>query len=417
MSEPRSAPIGANVPTPPKGPGLSEPGFSSVLILGGILVALNLFVLGMAWATVNQGRWHAQEQAVVNATNLAQVLQQNLEADIRAIDLGLFAVKREIAREQAAGGISPVHLNAYIQNLFALYPTLDAIRTANAQGEIDCGIGVLPGDRASIRDRDYFQTLKLDLAAGLVISKPVLGRISHKWVIILARRIDAPNGTFGGVVYGVITLDSFTQMLAKVDPGPQGSVVLRDGDLGLVARYPYLTGISDKIGDKRLTQLFQSLWNSGKHSGTYMIQAASDGVERTFSYRQVGPHPLLLNVGLASNDYLAQWRREARKTWAFSGLFCLLSTLLGSFLLRAWYRERQHRLQQLSHALEEVKALSGLLPICSSCKKIRDDRGYWNQIEAYIQARTEAQFTHGICPECARQFFPDHFERKTTPGT
>jgi len=61
--------------------------------------------------------------------------------------------------------------------------------------------------------------------------------------------------------------------------------------------------------------------------------------------------------------------------------------------------------------MKEVEALSGLLPICGSCKKIRDDQGYWNQIEAYIQARTEAQFTHGICPDCARDFYPAHFQK------
>jgi len=53
----------------------------------------------------------------------------------------------------------------------------------------------------------------------------------------------------------------------------------------------------------------------------------------------------------------------------------------------------------------KVKTLRGLLPICSHCKKIRDDKGYWNQIEKYIHEHSEADFTHGICPECAKKFF------------
>jgi hypothetical protein len=57
-----------------------------------------------------------------------------------------------------------------------------------------------------------------------------------------------------------------------------------------------------------------------------------------------------------------------------------------------------------------VKTLSGLLPICSSCKKIRDDKGYWNRLETYIETRTEADFTHGICPDCARKLYPEDFE-------
>ena len=55
-------------------------------------------------------------------------------------------------------------------------------------------------------------------------------------------------------------------------------------------------------------------------------------------------------------------------------------------------------------ALAKVKTLSGLLPICSACKKIRDDQGYWSQVEGYIQEHTDARFTHSYCPECARKF-------------
>jgi len=54
----------------------------------------------------------------------------------------------------------------------------------------------------------------------------------------------------------------------------------------------------------------------------------------------------------------------------------------------------------------EVKTLSGLLPICAACKKIRDDQGYWNQIETYVKAHSEADFSHSICPECAKRLYP-----------
>ncbi|GAB4347452.1 MAG: hypothetical protein Kow0089_24920 [Desulfobulbaceae bacterium] len=63
--------------------------------------------------------------------------------------------------------------------------------------------------------------------------------------------------------------------------------------------------------------------------------------------------------------------------------------------------------QALQEALAEVRTLSGFLPICASCKKIRDDRGYWNQIEAYIREHSDAEFSHGLCPECAQKLYPD----------
>jgi PAS domain S-box-containing protein len=68
--------------------------------------------------------------------------------------------------------------------------------------------------------------------------------------------------------------------------------------------------------------------------------------------------------------------------------------------------ERARLIDELKDALANVRQLSGFLPICASCKKIRDDRGYWNQIEAYIRDHSEAEFSHGICPECAARLYP-----------
>jgi two-component system, response regulator PdtaR len=72
--------------------------------------------------------------------------------------------------------------------------------------------------------------------------------------------------------------------------------------------------------------------------------------------------------------------------------------------LRRRARELDKRVQE---AIGELKVLSGLLPICAWCKKIRDDRGYWSKIEAYLGARTEAQFTHGICPDCTEKMLAE----------
>jgi len=68
-------------------------------------------------------------------------------------------------------------------------------------------------------------------------------------------------------------------------------------------------------------------------------------------------------------------------------------------------REREHLITNLKQALAEIKTLRGILPICATCKKIRDDKGHWNQIEAYIRTHSEVEFTHGICPECQGEYF------------
>ncbi|MGD9730706.1 MAG: hypothetical protein AB7U45_00880 [Desulfamplus sp.] len=64
--------------------------------------------------------------------------------------------------------------------------------------------------------------------------------------------------------------------------------------------------------------------------------------------------------------------------------------------------------ENLEHALTEIKTLSGLLPICMHCKSIRDDKGYWQQMEEYIQSHSEAQFSHSICQSCAKKYYPDY---------
>jgi hypothetical protein len=73
-------------------------------------------------------------------------------------------------------------------------------------------------------------------------------------------------------------------------------------------------------------------------------------------------------------------------------------------------QEREQLIEALQEALANIKTLRGLLPICASCKKIRDDSGYWSQIEAYVQAHSDAVFSHGICPDCARRLYGDIFE-------
>jgi len=67
-------------------------------------------------------------------------------------------------------------------------------------------------------------------------------------------------------------------------------------------------------------------------------------------------------------------------------------------------RERENLIFELKEALKKVKTLSGMFPICSSCKKIRDDKGYWNQIESYVRDHSEAEFSHSLCPDCVKNF-------------
>ena len=115
---------------------------------------------------------------------------------------------------------------------------------------------------------------------------------------------------------------------------------------------------------------------------------------------------------------------NAEQVWRWTlwiGGAVLLGFLVFFFWNRSLHREiderkrveaeREELIVELKQALSEVKQLSGLLPICSNCKKIRDDTGYWGQVEEYITKHSDAKFSHGICPDCMRELYPDMVDK------
>ena len=102
-------------------------------------------------------------------------------------------------------------------------------------------------------------------------------------------------------------------------------------------------------------------------------------------------HPLeIARERLSSVAAAHTWNAAARLVYFLSFAFLL-----------SYIRE------QLRQSKEEVKRLSGLLPICASCKKIRNDKGYWQEIESYLHSHSDTKFSHGICPECAKKLYPE----------
>jgi hypothetical protein len=101
---------------------------------------------------------------------------------------------------------------------------------------------------------------------------------------------------------------------------------------------------------------------------------------------------------------------QTRWFHALAGLSLVLLIAAVPLLRVRQLRQRARELdKRVQEAIGEVKVLSGLLPICAWCKQIRDDRGYWSKIEAYLSARTDAKFTHGICPDCKKKLHEDTF--------
>ncbi len=93
-------------------------------------------------------------------------------------------------------------------------------------------------------------------------------------------------------------------------------------------------------------------------------------------------------------------------------IFLLFLLNINRIHLKKVHLEKSEMVEKLQSTLEDVKQLKGILPICAKCKKIRDDKGYWKQIESYISKHTEADFSHSICPECTEILYPDFYAKK-----
>lgn len=137
------------------------------------------------------------------------------------------------------------------------------------------------------------------------------------------------------------------------------------------------------------------------------LKGEMDGIETADMVRTEYGIPVVYLTAYANPDVL----ERAKITGAFGYLIKPFTDReLHAAIEMAIYnhqmnKEREKLIQDLEAALAQVRTLKGMLPICSSCKKIRDDKGYWNQIEEYIAAHSHAEFSHGICPDCMEDLY------------
>jgi type II secretory pathway pseudopilin PulG len=181
---------------------------------------------------------------------------------------------------------------------------------------------------------------------------------------------------------------------------------------------------------------FSSLSGSEIINAGFRSHESRDEIISTYQIRGLPYHIAVMHT---KKDLLKKWNRETKRDIFIIGITFIiaLGTILLGFRQRQKRKKAESRLLQyqlnlqntvekrteelnltnrdlvqknedLEKALAEVKTLSGLLPICSHCKKIRDDKGYWNQIESYIQKHSEAEFSHGICQECAKKYYSNY---------
>jgi len=307
-------------------------------LIAGVLM-INLLIIGLTCYSLYSSWQQCLKRIETTSENLARALELSIDGIFDKINIALLAVKYEAERELVNGGITLPAINDYIAKQRGNITEIDNLRIADAKGDILYGVFQKSVAPANIADREYFIKLRDNPQAGLFIAKPLFGRVSNKWIIIIARRVNNPDGSFAGVAHGNISLDFFQKHFASFSLGNHDVITLRGSDLGLIARNPEAKGIG--IGNRTISKEFRQLIQKGHDSGTYTNPGSIDAVQRIFSYRKITDYPLYINVGLAIADYRKEWLHNSLKMLFLAACVAVVTLVSSRIVVRKWEQGRK----------------------------------------------------------------------------
>ena len=323
------------------------------------LIAINGIVAAVAWSSLSNSRNKYEENAAVSTQGLSKFVVGHLDAEYDRADQALQVVADEFDRETAAGKPSAVAMNALIRRQLSLHPSLASLRITDAQGDTIFGYeGLRPPAGSNISERAYFIELRENRNSGLVVSEPVLGKITGKWGIPLARRLNDRQGEFAGIIFSFLEVQAIQSRLVMLSPGGDASIVVRDARAGLIARFPtQVADHSEGVGSTTLTPGLVQALSSNAVAGSYFeTPDHADGAPWIYSYLRHAHYPFYVQTGLARDSYLGAWYGEVKATCAIALAFGLTTCLGAGLLLGAWgRRERtENKLRQERSRLREV---------------------------------------------------------------
>ena len=252
------------------------------------VVLVNLFIYLLVGVSIYRSRQQYERQAALTTQNLAHSLEITISDFLEKMDISLFAIKNEAERELAGGGINEKLLNAYIRRENTVIPIFEQMWVADRNGNVRYGTSLPTDQTVNIADREYFQRLRENPEPGLVISKPVIGRITKTWSILVTKRINNPDGSFAGLALGSLRfVDYFDRLFSELNVGKQGIISLRDEELGLIDEYPKTAGSGGQVGYKIVSTVTRDMIRAHPDFATYNTVVARDGIERTVSYKKI----------------------------------------------------------------------------------------------------------------------------------
>ncbi len=303
----------------------------------GVLL-INGLVFYFTLSNLQQSRRQAFERVSITTDNLAHLLEQNIVATSNMVDLALREIIDELEVELRHGRFEEAAINRHLVAGASRLPMVEAIRVTDAEGRLRWGKGVHPAVAQSYADREFFQEHRRNAQSGLLVTRPVFGKVSQQWTIAFTRSYHYPDGRFAGVISAALPVTSFAGQLSQLQLGRRGAAVLRADDLGLIARYPEVAGPRGEVGNKVVSPEFQALLFSGKASGSFHTRLSPDGVERIYAFRRLAGMPIAVSVGLSVDEYLDSWQHDWTKTGWLLFAFLLLTSGAAALLSFFWQR-------------------------------------------------------------------------------
>jgi PAS domain S-box-containing protein len=306
---------------------------SRTLLISG-LVGINLLVFALSGYSLVKSRRQYELRAQTLTQNIASAVDQNVSATLQKIDLSLSAVVRDVELQIKGRGLDRPATQALLDWYRQHLPEVDGYRLTDDQGRLVLATGLDHEHKADPADRDYFIYHRGHQDGSMRVSQPVLGHIVNRYLIIFSRRYNRPDGSFAGVALATIPLEHFDQLFSRFNLGPNDMIILRGDDHRLITRHPVLPGPNGRVGTTTVSDEYIKLVDSGLRWATYHALTPADGFERTLTFHRLEGAPMVVNIGLSTPDYLADWTKEVHQILAMDLGFLVMSLLLGGLLLR-----------------------------------------------------------------------------------
>ncbi|MFP4594759.1 sensor domain-containing diguanylate cyclase [uncultured Ralstonia sp.] len=323
-----------------------------MLIVGAAV--LSLAVAALTVLSLYEMRLDAMARARDSADNVSLILQRDIARNLEVYDLSMQAVIDGM-QDPTILALPPHIRQLVLFDRSTNAQDLGSLLVSDAAGDVIIDSRSVPPRRVHVADRDYFKVHKDTPDVGLYLSMPFRPRINGiETSIGLSRRLNSPNGEFRGIVVGTLRLNYFKRLFDGMNLGEHAAITLIRDDGTVLMRRPYEEQLIGKtIAGSQAFNLRKDL-----PAGAYITTGALDGVERLFSYRRIGEHPLILSVGLATEDIYAEWRQRA---WWIGSIVLMLNAvfILLSILFARQLRERIEMEQQLQW-LANTDGLTGL---------------------------------------------------------